>query len=236
MKIMNKKESKIGICPFCLERKELTTDHIPPKNLFPKPRPSTLITVKSCKSCNLETSKDDQYFGLVLTMMDGLGKNSLIFNNQDKFVRSLARNEAQGLAVEVLKTIQYNPTFTIHGLYIGHKVTYSIDDRRLNLTARKIIKGLFYHQFEKPVPTDYIVNAYSNLTIQKRANFSTLEMIEKIRNLVCSEKKEFVVVKDGFSYKFHKFFPEETDESCWILKFYNTVIFIGFAIKPPIHT
>jgi hypothetical protein len=223
----NRKKEK-GICPFCLKNKELTDDHIPPKNLFPKPRPNTLITVKSCKFCNSNTSKDDEYFRLMLTMMHGLGTNPLVFNIQDIVVRSLARKEAQGLAVEFLKTIQSASVFTAHGLYMPHKPIYCIDDRRLNSTARKIVKGLFYYEFKKPVPADYDAYAYFDFTIQDRGNFSSLEMIEKIKKLTYQEK---VVVKDGFSYSFHKPFPEETDDSYWILKFYNRAIFTGFVLK-----
>lgn len=225
----NRKKEK-GICPFCLKNKELTDDHIPPKNLFPKPRPNTLITVKSCKLCNSNTSKDDEYFRLMLTMMDGLGTNPLVSNNQDIVVRSLARKEAQGLAVEFLKNIQYAPVFTINGLYMRHKSIYCIDDRRLSSTAIKIVKGLFYHEFKKPVPVDYNAYAYFDLTIRDRGDFYSLEMIQKIKNLTCHEKEK-VVVKDGFSYSFHKPFPEETDDSYWILKFYNRAIFTGFVIK-----
>jgi len=35
---------------------------VPPKNLFPEPRPTNLITVKCCAKCNHDYSKDDQLF------------------------------------------------------------------------------------------------------------------------------------------------------------------------------
>src|SRR5713226_1536877 len=38
----------------------LTRDHIPPKNLFPDPKPSNLITVSCCATCNSKFSKDDE--------------------------------------------------------------------------------------------------------------------------------------------------------------------------------
>jgi hypothetical protein len=49
-------------CAYCGSTSELTDDHIPPKNLFPKPRPENIITVKACKICVKDTSKDDEYF------------------------------------------------------------------------------------------------------------------------------------------------------------------------------
>ncbi len=45
----------------------LTRDHLPPRNLFPDPRPSDLITVPCCQRCNHEAHDDDEYFRLVVS-------------------------------------------------------------------------------------------------------------------------------------------------------------------------
>jgi len=51
--LMGKRKNKIGICVYCGKKLPLTKDHIPPKNLYSKPRPSNLITVPCCEKCNL---------------------------------------------------------------------------------------------------------------------------------------------------------------------------------------
>ena len=43
---------------------DLTRDHLPPKNLFPQPRPDNLITVPCCYACNNQAHKDDEYLRL----------------------------------------------------------------------------------------------------------------------------------------------------------------------------
>ena len=54
------------VCVYCgLEEPDIrdrTRDHIPPRNLFPEPRLSDLITVPSCRSCNETASMDDEFF------------------------------------------------------------------------------------------------------------------------------------------------------------------------------
>ena len=44
----------------------LTCEHLPPKNLFPSPRPH-LITVPCCLTCNNQASNDDEYFRVALS-------------------------------------------------------------------------------------------------------------------------------------------------------------------------
>lgn len=48
-------------CFLCGTTGNLTREHIPPKNLFPKPRPSNLHTVPCCEPCNNGGSKEDEY-------------------------------------------------------------------------------------------------------------------------------------------------------------------------------
>lgn len=49
-------------CYICGATDDLTRDHVPPKNLFPDPKPSNLITVPCCRRCNVGFSKDDELF------------------------------------------------------------------------------------------------------------------------------------------------------------------------------
>lgn len=55
-------QHKIKWCYLCRGTENLTRDHVPPENLFPKPKPSNLITVPCCKSCNAGFSKLDEQF------------------------------------------------------------------------------------------------------------------------------------------------------------------------------
>jgi hypothetical protein len=50
-----------GECYLC-GAPATTRDHIPPRGLFPQPRPNNLITVPACRSCNHDRSLDDEYF------------------------------------------------------------------------------------------------------------------------------------------------------------------------------
>src|SRR5579872_3566373 len=58
----------INWCYLCRGTENLTSDHLPPKNLFPKPRPANLITVPCCAACNEGFSKLDEQFRAFITM------------------------------------------------------------------------------------------------------------------------------------------------------------------------
>ncbi len=55
-------QHKIKWCYLCRSTEDLTHDHIPPRNLFPKNLRTNLITVPCCKSCNESFSKLDEQF------------------------------------------------------------------------------------------------------------------------------------------------------------------------------
>jgi HNH endonuclease len=62
---------KPGVCAYCGKASTtLEPDHVPPKTLFAAPRPNNLITVPSCRRCHKATSKNDEYFRLVLSTRD----------------------------------------------------------------------------------------------------------------------------------------------------------------------
>jgi hypothetical protein len=58
---------EFGECVYCGEQRELTRDHVPPRCLFSKPRPSDLITVPCCAHCNGDFQKHDEYFRIAIT-------------------------------------------------------------------------------------------------------------------------------------------------------------------------
>ena len=63
------KSNKIKPCYLCGSTTQVTREHLPAKNLFPKPRPSNLITVPCCYECNNKYSKEDEYFRVAVSSL-----------------------------------------------------------------------------------------------------------------------------------------------------------------------
>ena len=54
------------VCVYCGALSPQTRDHVPPACLFPRPRPTDLVTVPACEACNAAFSMDDEYFRLAM--------------------------------------------------------------------------------------------------------------------------------------------------------------------------
>lgn len=61
------KATKTRECALCGKRGPLTREHVPPRNLFLKPRPQNTITVPLCSTCNGSYHLDDEYFRVYIT-------------------------------------------------------------------------------------------------------------------------------------------------------------------------
>ena len=59
---------EIPLCIYCGVNVGDEPDHVPPKCLFPQPRPSDLVTVPSCARCNRRFALDDEYFRDVIVL------------------------------------------------------------------------------------------------------------------------------------------------------------------------
>jgi hypothetical protein len=60
------------ICAYCGAPSPETRDHIPPRGVFPSPRPGDLITVPSCRPCNQGASARDERFLAYLSIQVGI--------------------------------------------------------------------------------------------------------------------------------------------------------------------
>ena len=85
-----------GICLYCGAGGELTDDHVPPKNLFPKPRMG-LVEVRACMPCNRGASKDDEYFRQCLVLAEQTRGHLEATKGRAPVFRSLNREVAPGL-------------------------------------------------------------------------------------------------------------------------------------------
>ena len=91
------RNSTRNVCAYCGASGNLTKDHVPPKNLFLTPRPSNLISVPACKVCHENTSKDDEYFRLKISMRDDVSLNPEARAAWNTVFHSLARNKLPAL-------------------------------------------------------------------------------------------------------------------------------------------
>lgn len=214
-------------CAYCGSRQDVTRDHVPPKNVFSKPRPSDLITVPACRSCNSSASKDDEYFRLKLCTSDLVGNHPAAKNNRATIFRSLNRPQAHGLRKSFLSDIHTVQLRTQGGLYLGKRLAFDVSIERIHRVVERTVRGLFFHETSQRLPSDYDVDVHSNDTLREESK----EVIEELRRNILiplAQMSPNIIGEGAFFYRFH-IIDEDPFFSVWALTFYGQVPFLALT-------
>lgn len=227
-KLPMKRKTQHCLCAYCGAPAE-TKDHIPPKCLFAKPKPSNLITVPSCQRCNLSDSGDDEYFRLMLSLKHDVYPHQDITKMWPRILDKLAKPQKTGLRLSVLSNIQPIAIYSPHKLRLGTVYAYDVDLSRLSHVAKRIFKGLYYHLRRTPLPQKYTVEAYAfngfgHALPSVRACFENLVVISM-------RGKPSTIGNNVFSY-WLRFCADDKNAFVGTLVFYEKVGFLGVCAKP----
>lgn len=218
---MTKIKKQILSCIYCGSTENPTKDHIPPKNLFAKPRPNNLITVPSCKSCNEGFHLDDDYFYMLIQTGAKTSEHPEALKTKGKFIRSIHRKESAGFRQLILEKSSIHEISTESGIYLGNAPILDVDWSRVERVVGRIVKGLFYKEKSFVLPSDCMSEAKTISTKTKE----DMEIVQHILQPLATEK-ETIIGNKVFSYRF--IFHEEIDyQTSWLLVFYENFFFLG---------
>ena len=220
-----KAEPVIGKCIYCGQVRELDRDHVPPENLFPKPRPSNLVTVPSCRVCNKRFSSDDEYFRTALSLTLDPAQDPRLQQIVDKALRSFKRPESVGLTRTFFNTFQNVNLRGPSGLYYGKATTYTVDLVRIRRTCNRIVRGLYYKEMGHRLPTD----AFTHTEVVRPITDPKIldENLENIQVVVNQPAKAI-----GMNLFFYKYViaGDEPLASIWLLNFYHKILVLGLTV------
>jgi len=214
-------------CAYCGATDSLTVDHVPPKNMFPKPRPNDLITVPACSTCNSSASKDDEYFRLTLCLSEQVGTDANARQNRDTIFRSLERDEAVGFRTALVADIRPVRIRTPTGLDLGTRLGFDVDLQRIFGVVERTVRGLFFHEAKRRLDPNYDVRIFSDDTLIENSP----EVLKELRNTILiplAQKSPTVIANGAFHYRF-QITDEDPSVSVWALSFYEGVSFLGLT-------
>lgn len=221
------KPPKTGTCVYCGKAGNLTNDHIPPKNLFAKPRPNNLVVVPSCYSCNSNESADDEYLRLMLSLRDDTFEHSDVQQVLPVVYRSLTKPNKVGFSRALFQSIQERNILTSSGIYIGRRQTYDVDLARLDRVAQRIARGLFYHEQHRILPEQYEVFAFSAAGLSNITKDLKDQIITELVDPLLQQTPK-TIGNNVFAYRC-SFNPEDNNSSVWHFIFYDKVVFLCFT-------
>src|SRR3972149_962327 len=130
-------------------RPATTRDHVPPKTLFPGPRPENLITLPSCERCNKAYSLDEEYFRNNVSMLSNPEHAAPIWKAAH---RSLKRSPK--LDADTMRRLSVTDSAGIRLPVLRY------DAMRTNRVLVKIAHGLVYHHTGRRLPDSVRTEAF----------------------------------------------------------------------------
>ncbi|WP_425398702.1 HNH endonuclease [Aeoliella sp.] len=228
---MVKKRSQ-RTCIYCGASERLSDDHVPPKNLFPKPRPANLITVPSCEECNRGFSKDDEYFRLMVAIREDIADSSQAHKLLPAIHRSLGRSRGKGLLHGLLNSSEEVELVTQSGIFLGTSAKYKPEFERLNRVVERTVKGLLYRHFDAPLPSGYSVRVFNEDGLEATEGAfvdAARQMAAKVVRNPCQS------IGDGvFQYWYAKVASKDFC-SMWVMTFYERASWLCFVSESPLN-
>ena len=203
----------------------MTTHHEPPKNLFPKPLPSNMITVTCCRKCHDTFLKDDEYFRIVLLSCDAVAYEPNAQVVREKLFKSMRRPQAAGMKKAIGESLQYVDGYSTGGIYTGKKPAMEVDLKRFNRIIRRIACGLFFFIHEYPVPINHEITCKfedSYLSMPKK-------FLDKWKGLW---EPPVTIGNNIFSYSYI-LCEDDPNGMLFVYWFYDKLWFFGFIAPNP---
>lgn len=213
------------VCVFCQAAPATTVDHVPPRCLFPAPRPDNLVTVPACEPCNRGWESDGEYLRAALLTSANLEHVPTAETVRKTVLRSLARPESQGFATHMRTSFIEIEYESPGGIYLGRGHAFKMDIARVRNALRHIIRGLFFHETGHPLPYDHRVDA----SIDQWG-----DTVKSHLRLMFKGRPKAKINRIGSVFEYSVIAPIDVPTSFWLATFYQRVWMFG--IVRPITT
>lgn len=197
-------------CFLCGSTENLTDDHIPPKCIFAPPRPTNLITVRACFTCNNSFKLDDEYFRVAIAAQGYWSKSGRrIWEEKvvgSTFVRSPALRKVLTDSIIPIPLDRRSEHFpeAEEGIHF--------DRGRINRVLNKVLRGLYRHHY----PT---IDLGAEITTEFEMIAPSAEACELLNVL-----KREDIGGDSFRY-WRGLSKDDLRVSIWAFSFYDRTYF-----------
>lgn len=142
--------SGLKLCAICGIKEATTLDHLPPKGIFPKPRPSNLIKVPACAECNNHSSELDEAFRMYLALhVSHFADESTAAYFEDA-LRTYNHNKK--LQQEIMGHAKFVDFKTASGDYVGQGMKILWNSKAHDAVIERMARGLYFHHFREVLP------------------------------------------------------------------------------------
>lgn len=207
-------EQDTGECIYCGRRAKLRRDHVPPKSIFPPPRPNNLITVPACNECNLGASSHDEYLRVVMALRGDVANGLAGSSIRSTVMRSLDRPNAAGLRQSIEDATVPSPILDSRGEPFS---ILKVNVERLAVVVNRVTAGLFFHFCGRRIPKDYQVGSQ----LDSEFGVRTLQNLQELSEVI--DKSPLRVDHPGIYQAQFVVDAEDPNTTVWRHRFYDAV-------------
>ncbi|HEX7183527.1 MAG TPA: hypothetical protein VF756_16960 [Thermoanaerobaculia bacterium] len=111
------------------------------------------------------------------------------------------------------------------GIHLGRMLAYEADLNRLNRTANRIVKGLFFHHRGRRLPEGVNIKALCLEGIQ-----SDREGLQMLQETLAVLQGQPLIMKGRGAFGYRYFLLNDNpDSSVWLFSFYEKIHFVGLT-------
>jgi len=212
------------ICYLCGNRpNESNKDHIFPKGLFNKPRPSNLPQLFTCKQCNNGLSHAEELFRVFLA--SGMAYESNAGNRiWTERIRPDLKGKRPLLKPLIRSMVKQARLANKSGDVVGHLHILEMNRDPINRVLRKIAKGLYYLDTQRVLPSE--VEILVGYDAEKPERFISPPLDEAIRGA----KK--IELGEGEVTYWRNTIKDKPEESLTWIRFYKDKMFLICTTSP----
>jgi len=210
-------------CFLCGSDQQITDEHVPPKGIFAEPRPTNLITVPCCQTCNNSNSKADELFRLFVAGAVNRNHRGHELWNKKILPNTIEKKRLKYEIRSMIRTARSvsvaTPSGTVELPYVF------VPQAAIKPTLIRITKGLLW--------TFYPGTTYNDLKfeVQQINQFDLARQINVIAPILrCDERGE------GAFRFWHAPVADAPRCAMWILEFFNSAAFAIFQMTNDRHS
>lgn len=166
---------------------------------------------------------DDEYFRLNLSIRHS-AKRPLSKSVADAALRGLGRDQHTRFRKTFFQGVREVDVKTPSGISIERGGTYHVDLARLDKVAMRIVRGLYFHHYHKPLP------AWCEVDVWCVDDFGGADP-SVIQTIIRLQQKPPTEIGDGVFKYWHSLADGgDSYSSAWLLLFYESTAFFGVTI------
>lgn len=209
------------LCAICGENEATTKDHIPPKSLYPKPRPNgiNLNTVPACSKCNNGDHLIDEEFKVVINLSTGEFRD-----NSTDVLDTTARTVGNNHRIAEQIFASQRDVFTyLRGPILEPAVAITMNGENYCKVVQRIVRGLYWMNTGKALDKNAIITVLGEGNLDPKTIKDLMDIMKSLEATYLNQKT-FV----------YKFFLDDDGSGIWGLQFFKKhTVFAVIDTMPP---